>query len=116
MATRLSTEELAAALGRQLGGAVESLHRLSGGASRVTSSFDLRAPGGGVQPLILQMDRGDSAPTGRARMEADLLRAAAAAGVPVPGGRRHGGTRRARGELVGGRAPRGGDDPAQAAA
>ncbi len=85
MAARLSTEELAATLGRRLGGAVESLHRLSGGASRVTSAFDLRAPDGAVRPLILQMDRGGSAPRGRAHMEADLLRAAAAAGVPVPG-------------------------------
>ena len=85
MAPRLSTEELAAALGRQLGGTVEGLRRLSGGASRVTSAFDLRTPDGGVRPLILQMDRGGSAPRGRARMEADLLRAAGAAGVPVPG-------------------------------
>ena len=73
-----------AALGRRLGGTVEGLRRLSGGASRVTSAFDLRAPDGAVQPLILQMDRGGSAPRGRARTEADLLRAAGAAGVPVP--------------------------------
>jgi aminoglycoside phosphotransferase (APT) family kinase protein len=85
MAPRLSTEELAAALGRRLGGTVEGLQRLSGGASRVTSAFELHAPDGGVQGLILQMDRGGSAPRGRAGMEAALLRAAAAAGVPVPG-------------------------------
>ena len=84
MVARVSTEDLAAALGRQLGGTVEALRRLSGGASRVTSAFDLRASDGALQPLILQMDRGGSAPRGRARMEADLLRAAGAAGVPVP--------------------------------
>jgi aminoglycoside phosphotransferase (APT) family kinase protein len=84
MAARLSTEELAAALGRQLGGTVEGLRRLSGGASRATSAFDLRASDGAVRPLILQMDRGGSAPRGRARMEADLLRTAGGAGVPVP--------------------------------
>lgn len=84
MAPRLSTEELAAVLGRELGGTVEGLRRLSGGASRVTSAFDLRGSDGAVHPLIVQMDRGGSAPRGRARMEADLLRAAGAAGVPVP--------------------------------
>jgi aminoglycoside phosphotransferase (APT) family kinase protein len=83
MAFRLSDEELAAGLGRALGGTVHDLRRLSGGASRVTSAFELDADGA-TQPLILQMDRGQSAQTGRVRMEATLLRAAAAAGVPVP--------------------------------
>ena len=83
MAPRLSEEELAAALGRQLGGTVRDLRRLSGGASRVTSAFDLLTAGGGTRPLILQMDRGASQ-KGRARLEGALLRAAAAAGVPVP--------------------------------
>jgi aminoglycoside phosphotransferase (APT) family kinase protein len=85
MAPRLSTEELAAALGRQLGGTVQGLHRLSGGASRVTSAFELQTPGGLPRPLILQMDRARGAPSGRVRMEGALLRAAGAAGVPVPG-------------------------------
>jgi aminoglycoside phosphotransferase (APT) family kinase protein len=88
MAPRLSDDELAAALGRRLGGTVRELHRLSGGASRVTSAFDLLAGGaaGGdaVRPLILQMDRGASQ-KGRVAMEGALLRAAGAAGVPVPG-------------------------------
>jgi aminoglycoside phosphotransferase (APT) family kinase protein len=83
MAPRLSEEELVAALGRQLGGTVRDLRRLSGGASRVTSAFDLLTGGGGTRPLILQMDRGASQ-KGRARLEGALLRAAAAAGVPVP--------------------------------
>jgi aminoglycoside phosphotransferase (APT) family kinase protein len=83
MAPRLSDEELAAGLGRALGGTVRDLRRLSGGASRITSAFDLDA-GGATRPLILQMDRGESAQTGRVRMEATLLRAAAVVGVPVP--------------------------------
>ena len=79
----LSKEELATALGRRLGGTVRDLRRLSGGASRVTSAFDLETTGGGMRPLILQMDRGGSQ-EGRARLEGALLRAASAAGVPVP--------------------------------
>ena len=84
MAPRLSSEEVAAALGRRLGGTVRGLRRLSGGASRVTSAFELDTPDGAARPLILQMDRSGSAPQGRVRMEGALLRAAAAAGVPVP--------------------------------
>ncbi len=34
-------DEIAIALGRRLGGTVRDLRRLSGGASRVTSAFDL---------------------------------------------------------------------------
>jgi aminoglycoside phosphotransferase (APT) family kinase protein len=83
MAARPSTEELAAALGRRLGGTAVELRRLSGGASRVTSAFELQTPDGPARPLILQMDRG-GAPAGRVRMERALLRAAGAAGVPVP--------------------------------
>jgi aminoglycoside phosphotransferase (APT) family kinase protein len=90
MVPRRTPDDLAAALGRRLGGTVQDLRRLSGGASRLTSSFDLRADGGGaggggVQRLILQLDRGDGlAQGGRADAEAALLRAAHDAGVPVP--------------------------------
>ena len=84
MAPRLSSEEVAAALGRRLGGTVRGLRRLSGGASRVTSAFELDTPDGAARPLIVQMDRSGGAPPGRVRMEGALLRAAAAAGVPVP--------------------------------
>ena len=84
MTPRPSSDEVAAALGRRLGGTVRGLRRLSGGASRVTSAFELDTPDGAARPLILQMDRGGTAPSGRVRMEGDLLRAAAAAGVPVP--------------------------------
>jgi aminoglycoside phosphotransferase (APT) family kinase protein len=77
-------EETQAALGRALGGTVHGLRRLSGGASRVTSSFDLEV-GGLTRPLILQQDRGGgAAPSGRVRTEHALLSAAAAVGVPVP--------------------------------
>ncbi|HVB91658.1 MAG TPA: phosphotransferase family protein [Acidimicrobiales bacterium] len=84
MTGRLTVEEVAGALEEYLGGEVLGLRRLSGGASRVTSSFDLRV-GDHVRPLILQQDRGDGvAQSGRVRTEEALLRAARAAGVPVP--------------------------------
>ena len=85
MAPRLGTEELADALGRRLGGTVRGLRRLSGGASRVTSVFELEEAGSGPRRMILQMDRGDGAQGGKVRMERALLEAAGAAGVPVPG-------------------------------
>jgi hypothetical protein len=78
-------EETAQALGRVLGGTVHDLQRLSGGASRITSSFDLRTVEGALRPLILQQDRGAGiVGPGRVRTEAALLTAAAARGVPVP--------------------------------
>jgi aminoglycoside phosphotransferase (APT) family kinase protein len=87
MATRLSGDELAAALGARLGGTVRDLRHLSGGASRVTSSFDLEPDEGtGARPLILQVDRGSGGATGgsKAHLERALLEAARAASVPVP--------------------------------
>jgi aminoglycoside phosphotransferase (APT) family kinase protein len=77
--------DVAARLGLALGGSVTGLKRLSGGASRTTSELDLHAADGATRPLILQQDRG-SLPTlsGRAQLEAELLGAARAAGVPVP--------------------------------
>jgi aminoglycoside phosphotransferase (APT) family kinase protein len=75
-----------ATLGRLLGGEVQDLRLLSGGASRVTSAFDLVTAEGTRRALILQQDRGPGiAGPGRVRVEVALLRAAAAAGVPVPG-------------------------------
>jgi aminoglycoside phosphotransferase (APT) family kinase protein len=80
-----SDDELARLLGRVLGGEVRRVHVISGGASRRTSGFDLVAPGGTVEPLIIQQDRGKGiAGPGRVRAEVALLRAAGAAGVPVP--------------------------------
>ncbi len=73
-----STQELTAGLAEVLGATtVDGLTRLSGGASRETWRFvaDGRA-------LILQRQRGGD--TRDMGVEADVLRAAAAAGVPVP--------------------------------
>jgi aminoglycoside phosphotransferase (APT) family kinase protein len=70
-------------LGARLGGRVESLRRLSGGASRETWSFDLHRDDGVVEALILRRDPPGAPKAGMAR-EAALLTAAAAAGVPVP--------------------------------
>ena len=61
-----------------LGAPVENLRRLSGGASRETWSFDC-----GGRALILRRDP-PGTPKGAMEVEARLLRAAAAAGVPVP--------------------------------
>jgi aminoglycoside phosphotransferase (APT) family kinase protein len=86
---RPDREELGAALGAALGGTVHDLRRLSGGASRITSAFELEyEDDGGTsrrRPLIVQTDRGDAgAREGRVPMERALLGAATAAGVPVP--------------------------------
>jgi aminoglycoside phosphotransferase (APT) family kinase protein len=82
---RLSGEALAVALGAKLGGAVRGLQRLSGGASRVTSAFELEVPGAPPRRLILQMERGEGDARGvKVPMERALLEAARAAGVPVP--------------------------------
>jgi len=84
VAARASTEEVAAALGEALGGTVRELHRLSGGASRLTSAFGLETAEG-TRPLILQQERGGAVGGGaKSGIERALLEAAAAAGVPVP--------------------------------
>lgn len=84
------TTDVAGQLGAALGGRVAGVRRLSGGASRVTSAFDLETPSGEVRALILQRVRGAVSTEGSARgpdvqVEACLLRAAREAGVPVPG-------------------------------
>ncbi len=79
-----STEQVTTELGRALTGTVRQFRRLSGGASRVTSSFDLEAGDGTRRPLILQQQRGDGVAPGRVLVEATLLGAAKEAGVPVP--------------------------------
>ena len=86
-------DELAAALGARLGGTVSGLRRLSGGASRITSAFDLTIPGQGGDDslaLVLQRDR-SKAPastvttqSARVHLEGALLQAAHDRGVPVP--------------------------------
>jgi aminoglycoside phosphotransferase (APT) family kinase protein len=84
MAARATPADTAAALGAALGGTVSNLTRLSGGASRVTSSFDLEV-NGTTSPLILQQVRG-SAPgeENKVLVEQGLLVAARDSGVPVP--------------------------------
>src|SRR3974390_2591921 len=84
MAPRLTPDERPAALGAHLGGAVTGVRRLSGGASRSTSAFDLVDADGASVPLIVQVDRGDTAQGAKMRTERALLEAAKAAGVPVP--------------------------------
>ena len=84
----MSNDEVAAALGRRLGGRVTGLRRLSGGASRITSAFDLEVPGERTRALVLQLDRSrgpaNQAQGGRVQVEGALLRAAHENGVPVP--------------------------------
>ena len=81
----LRTEEAAAALGHALGGAVRDLARLSSGASRTTSSFDLVRQDGTVERMVLQEERGDGAARGaKVDVQARLLAAAVAKGVPAP--------------------------------
>jgi aminoglycoside phosphotransferase (APT) family kinase protein len=78
-------EDLRARLERALGGRVGAVRRLSGGASRVTSTFELELATGGLRTLVLQRMRG-TALTGHpgVETEAALLRSAGEAGVPVP--------------------------------
>ena len=58
--------------------------RLSAGASRLTWSLDVVADGERVVPLVLQRQRPGSPGHGAMEVEVQLLRAAYAAGVPVP--------------------------------
>lgn len=75
----MDTTELGQALGAHLGGEVSGLERLSGGASRETFGFELDG-----RALILQRVRpGPVAGSFSMEAEAELLRAAAGAGVPV---------------------------------
>ncbi|HET6815849.1 MAG TPA: phosphotransferase family protein [Mycobacteriales bacterium] len=65
-------------LGQRLGGEVTGLTRLLGGASRETWAFELDG-----HRLVLRRDPAGAPRGGAMRREAALLRAAAAAGVPV---------------------------------
>src|SRR6204780_4772125 len=80
-------ERLRAAVGRALGKPVviEALTRLPGGASKDTWSFSARGPDGPAQRFVVRGDRDRMGLSGsRLGLEAALLTAAAAAGVPVP--------------------------------
>jgi len=68
-------DELAA----RLGGQVRDLTRMLGGASRETWAFTLDG-----RPLVLRCDPAGAPRAGAMRREAELLRAAANAGMPVP--------------------------------
>jgi len=73
-------EDLSAALTVLVGAEVDGLERLSGGASRETWAFRAAA-----RPLILQRRRGGAGSSSVSMTtEVAALRAAAAAGVPVP--------------------------------
>ncbi|HET7311324.1 MAG TPA: phosphotransferase family protein [Mycobacteriales bacterium] len=65
-------------LERWLGGEVNGLRRLLGGASRETWAFELDG-----RPLVLRRDPAGAPRGGAMRREAALLRSAGAAGVPV---------------------------------
>jgi aminoglycoside phosphotransferase (APT) family kinase protein len=75
----LVVDGLAAALSARLGGDVSGLTRLLGGASRESWAFELDG-----RRLVLRRDPDGAPRVGEMRREADLLRAAALAGVPVP--------------------------------
>jgi aminoglycoside phosphotransferase (APT) family kinase protein len=78
--------DLAGELRDALGGdvSIEGLRRLSGGASRITSSFEAVAPDGTRTPLVVQQVRPAAGSGPGMATEVAALRAAAAAGVPVP--------------------------------
>jgi len=82
----LDAAALAAATGRHLGGEVEvqNVHRLSGGASRETWSFDAVNPDGTRHALVLRRDPGAASSADARATEFDVLRAAAGADVLVP--------------------------------
>jgi aminoglycoside phosphotransferase (APT) family kinase protein len=65
-------------------GRVEGLARLSAGASRQTWSFEWSEGGSPPRPLILQRERPGGGSGAGMAVEADLIGAAAVAGVPVP--------------------------------
>ena len=77
---------LAAATGRWLGGRVdvEELHRLSGGASRETWSFDAIEDDATRHALVLRRDPAAAVLATARATEFEVLRAAGAAGVAVP--------------------------------
>jgi aminoglycoside phosphotransferase (APT) family kinase protein len=64
---------------------IANLRRVPGGASRETWAFDACLEGGGeVRPLILRRDPGRTSVGSDRALEFGVLRAAHAAGVPVP--------------------------------
>lgn len=85
---RIDPEALAVVASRHLGELVtiDGLHRLSGGASRETWSFDALSASGVRTALVLRRDPGSNTIGSSDRnTEFELVRAAGAAGVPAPG-------------------------------
>jgi aminoglycoside phosphotransferase (APT) family kinase protein len=85
-ATELATR-LTDFLARESGAAsvgIENLRRVPGGASRETWAFDLRLDDGSLRALILRRDPGKTSVGSDRALEFRVLRAAYAAGVPVP--------------------------------
>lgn len=79
-----AAEELGGALAEVLGArGVSAVERLSGGASRETWAFEAELDGM-ARRLILQRERPGGLREGGMGIEAAVLRAAGAAGVPVP--------------------------------
>ena len=81
----LDPGRVASVLSAAFGSAVEvtDARRLSAGASRLSWSVDIRS-GATLRRLVLQRERAKGLGRGGMLSEAALLRAAAAAGVPVP--------------------------------
>jgi aminoglycoside phosphotransferase (APT) family kinase protein len=86
MPAPVEAEALASAVRRHLGvpAEIEGLHRLSGGASRETWSFDAVATDGTRQELVLRRDPSELAGQSDRGVEFALLEAARAGGVAVP--------------------------------
>lgn len=63
---------------------IESVHRLSGGASRETWSFDAVSPDGTRHGFVLRRDPGEHVGQLERTAEYSVVQAAGAAGVPVP--------------------------------
>ncbi|MEO6027863.1 MAG: phosphotransferase family protein [Candidatus Binatia bacterium] len=78
LATFLARESGAAAV------AIDGLRRVAGGASRETWAFDARFDGRAARALILRRDPGKTSVGSDRGLEFRVLRAAHAAGVPVP--------------------------------
>lgn len=77
--------EVKSKLEAALGGRLGEIRRLSGGASRITSTFELELPSGVVRTLVLQQIRGTALSRHPGvETEATLLREALRVGVPVP--------------------------------
>ena len=86
MPSTLDADALASAVRRHLGAPVkiDGLHRLSGGASRETWSFDATTEDGARHALVLRRDPGGLAGQSDRGVEFALLEAARAGGVAVP--------------------------------